>query len=398
MQPTILCITSYEKGADFLRECSALGARVLLLTIEKLRDVEWPRDAIAELYAMPDLFDRRAVINAVSYLARTESITRIVPLDEFDLEMAATLREHLRIPGMGETTMRYFRDKLAMRLRAREGGILVPDFVRVVHHPEVREFLERTPPPWILKPRSSASTIGIRKLFHAEDVWRALDTLGDEQSHNVLERFVAGDVFHIDSIVSERHVVFSEVNQYARPPLDVYHGGGMFCSRTVLRGGDVDLALRDATEHIVRELGLVRGVLHTEFIRGHDDGRFYFLETAARVGGAHIVEMIEAGTGVNLWREWARLEVADARGVPYEAPPKLERYAGIVISLARQEWPDTTAYDDVEIVWRLRRRHHVGLIVASADAERVATLLDAYMLRFYTDFHAALPPSETATA
>src|SRR5688500_19907869 len=49
--------------------------------------------------------------NAVSYLARSEHISRIVPLDEYDMEMAATLREHMRLPGMGETAMRFFRSE-----------------------------------------------------------------------------------------------------------------------------------------------------------------------------------------------------------------------------------------------------------------------------------------------
>lgn len=396
--PTILCLASYEKGTDFLRECRTLGARVLLLTTEALRDADWPREAIDELYAMPDLYDSAAVRNAVSYLSRTERIARIVPLDEFDVEIAAALREHLRVPGMGETTMRHFRDKLAMRMRAQESGILVPDFVPVLHHPELREFLERTPPPWILKPRSQASTIGIRKLSTAEDVWRALDELGDEQANQVLEQFVLGDVYHVETIVTGRAARFSEVHRYARPPLDVYHGGGMFCSRTVNRDSEEARGMRDAAERVVDALGLVRGVLHTEFIRGAADGRFYFLETAARVGGAHIVELVEAATGLNLWREWARLEIADARGEPYEPPHPKQLYAGVLISLARQEWPDTSAYDDAEIVWRLRRRHHVGLIVAAPGEDRVEALLDDYMRRFYHDFHAVLPPSTTATA
>jgi hypothetical protein len=39
-----------------------------------------------------------------------------------------------------------------------------------------------------------------------------------------------------------------------------------------------------------------QGVTHAEFIRGVD-GELYFLEIAARVGGANIAEMIEAATG-----------------------------------------------------------------------------------------------------
>jgi biotin carboxylase len=395
---TILCLTSYEKGADFMRACSDLGCRVLLLTVEKLKDADWPRDIIDEVFLMPDLFDRTAVTNAVSYLARTERIARIIPLDEFDLEVVSLLREHLRIPGMGETTMRYFRDKLAMRMKAQEAGVLVPEFVGVLNHEDVKRFLDSVPAPWMLKPRSQASTIGIRKLFHADDVWRAMDALGDQASHHLLERFVTGDVYHADSIVAERVACFTEANRYARPPLDVYHGGGMFCSRTVDRGSPETAALQAEVQQLVDALGMVRGVLHTEFIRSAEDGRFYFLETAARVGGANIVEMVEAATGINLWREWARVEVADARGVAYSPPEPRTDHAGIVVSLARQEWPDTAGYDDPEIVWRMQRKQHVGLIVASPDAERVGALLDGYMDRIYHDFHAVLPPSDTATA
>ena len=93
---------------------------------------------------------------------------------------------------------------------------------------------------------------------------------------------------------------------------------------------------------------------------------------------------------MNLWEEWARIEVAGGRS-PYQPPSRRDGHAGIVLSLARQEWPDTSAYDDPEIVWRLNRRHHAGLIVASDDAARVDALLESYSQRFYQDFFASQP-------
>ena len=80
----------------------------------------------------------------------------------------------------------------------------------------------------------------------------------------------------------------------------------------------------------------------------------------------------------------------------YEPPPAHQSYAGVVISLARQEHPDTSAYQDPEIVWRLDKPHHVGLLAASDDRERVTSLLDEYSRRFYEDFHATMPPLERA--
>lgn len=393
---TILCMTSYEKGQEFLRQCRREGWRVLLLTVQKLSQADWPRDVIEDVFLMPDLTNRVQVINAVSYLARSQEIDRIVALDEFDIEMAATLREHLRIPGMGETTSRYFRDKLAMRIQAREHGIAVPDFVAVINHNQIRRYTERIPPPWLLKPRSSASAIGIKVITDVDALWRALDELGDEQSYRVLEHFVAGDIYHVDSIVSEREVVFASVSKYGQPPMSVMHDGGIFTTRVLPRQSPDVQALESLNRELARALGFVRGVSHAEFIKGRDDGRFYFLETAARVGGANIAETIEAGTGVNLWAEWAKIETATPER-PYTPPNPRDLYSGIIISLARQEWPDTSAYKDAEIVWRMNRRHHAGLVVASADPNRVQALLDSYVKRFYEDFHTSAPPPERPT-
>ena len=121
---------------------------------------------------------------------------------------------------------------------------------------------------------------------------------------------------------------------------------------------------------VLESFGLLRGVSHTEFIRSHD-GELYFLETSARVGGAYIVDVVEAATGINLWREWARIEIAGEYGT-YTPPLSKGSFAGIVLSLARQEEPDLSAYTDPEIVTRVKKRHHAGLIVSAADEQRVA--------------------------
>ncbi len=136
------------------------------------------------------------------------------------------------------------------------------------------------------------------------------------------------------------------------------------------------------------------GVTHAEFIKSEADGKFYFLEIASRVGGAYIAEVLEAAAGVNLWREWARLEIGTEVGTKATRPRK--DYAGIVLSLARQEYPDTRGYDDPEIVYRVKKKHHVGLIVSSPKLERVTDLLDQYAQRFGDNFIAVVPPLQRA--
>ena len=124
------------------------------------------------------------------------------------------------------------------------------------------------------------------------------------------------------------------------------------------------LGLVAENERVMTALGMVRGASHTEFIKSKADGRIYFLETSARVGGAHIAELVEAATGLNLWAEWAKVEVASGHG-GYRPPVPNQDYAALLISLSRQEHPDTSAYQDPEIVWRLVQDHHAGLILKS---------------------------------
>jgi biotin carboxylase len=330
------------------------------------------------------------LIRGASLIARKESIDRIVPLDDFDLEKAAALREHLRVPGMGETTTHYFRDKLAMRMQAKEAGILVPEFVHVLNHAKVSEYMSNTPSPWLIKPRFEASATGITKLNTPDEFWAAAHRLGDKQSNYLLERYVPGDIYHVDSVVSEREVVFAVASKYGYPPLDVAHRGGVFTTATVRRGSADEIALVELNRAVLSAMGIVRGVSHTEFIRSHADGRFYFLETAARVGGANIAELVEAACGINLWSQWARIEIAHGDG-QYVLPECRTDYAGLIVSLARQEWPDTSAYCDEEIVWRMNKRFHAGLIVMSHDPSRIEKLLDVYTQRFFTDFFATHP-------
>ncbi len=394
---TILCVSSYEKGQEFMRTCKRLGCTVLLLTVEKLRNADWPREAIDEMFFTPGEIPVGELINAVSYTARHRHIDRIVALDEFDMENVAALREHLRLPGMGLTTIRHFRDKLAMRAQAREAGVLVPEFVHVLNYDDLREFMAHVPGPWLLKPRSQASGIGMKKIQAPEELWPWLDQLGDQQSHFLLEQFVPGSVYHVDGVVSERSVVFAEVHGYGSPPLDVSHEGGVFTTRTLPRDAAETQVLKEMHAKLVDGLGLVRGVTHAEFLKAHADNRFYFIEIAARVGGAYISDVVEAATGINLWREWAHLEVGVGKQ-PYQLPQGREEYAGVILSLAKQEQPDTSGYTDPEIIYRVSKYHHAGFVLKSPSAKRIEELLASYSTRFAGDFLAKQPVPDKPTS
>jgi biotin carboxylase len=397
-KPTILCISTYEKGQAFLRELARLHCDTHLLTVHKLRDADWPRDILAGLHTMPEDLTPEQALPHIANLMRHLPIARLVPLDEFDLETAALAREHLRLPGLGQTATRPFRDKLAMREAAARAGVPVPAFSSVANHDALWRFLSTTEGPWLLKPRWSASAIGIHKFTDPNDVWPLLEKLGPAASNHLVERFVPGDIFHVEGITFAGQLLFAAPHQYGQPPFDTMHTGGIFSTRTLDRASPEAAALLSIHAATLRALGMQNGVTHSEFIRSHADGRFYFLETAARVGGAYIADVVEHASGLNPWVEWARIEAALARSEQYQLPDIRSDYAGSLISLARQPWPDTSAYTDPEIVHRLSKHHHAGLILRSPSPTRIESLLTSYTHRFYTDFHASLAAPAKPTA
>ena len=378
-----------------MRACSEAGNRVFLITSRKLAGEAWPHEAIEEIFYMHEDEDNKWNLNdlvkSVAYKMREIRFDRFVALDDFDVEKVAALREQFRIPGMGDTTSRYFRDKLAMRVKARLEGIPVPAFTSLFHDPDIEKYTREVPAPWMIKPRSEASAVGIKKIENSDELWHTLHTLGDERHKYLLEKFAPGQVFHADALTFNGKVVFSRISAYLDTPFDVAHGGGIFRSHTLGFDDEANKALTELNKKVLKGFGMQYSASHTEFIRAQDTGEFFFLETSSRVGGANLAEMVEAASGVNLWAEWSRLETAVARGTTYKAPRDKRHHAGIVVSLSRYENPDTASFTDPELVWRMHKKWHIGLIVKAPETMEVLRLLDNYTRRIQKEFHASAP-------
>jgi biotin carboxylase len=398
---TFLCVSTFFKGNDFMRACKEQGNTVYLLTAKKLEDKPWVRDSIDEFFYVEEnahgSYDMQHVIAGLAHVMRDRPIDRIVALDDFDVEKAALLREHFRIAGMGQTTARYFRDKLAMRTKAAEAGIRVPGFIGLFNDKAINDFIATHPGPWMIKPRSEASATGIKKLHNDHDLWEAIHSLGDRRHEYLVEQFKPGHVYHVDSLTLNGRVIFSWNSQYIAPPFDVAHGGGIFRSATVPFDSAEWHALETMAVDVLKAFGMKHSASHTEVIRCHDDGQYYFLETSSRVGGAHLSNMVEASSGINLWKEWARLETAVARGEDFKLPRVQRDYSGIIISLARQQWPDLSPFNEPEVVWRMEEEYHVGCVVRSKSRERVLELLESYAELIRNDYHASAPAPNKST-
>jgi hypothetical protein len=394
----ILCISRFFKGGDFLKSAKAAGNKVFLLTSKKLDQSPWPWESIDETFYMVEdeqgHWHRDNLIAGLAYKMRNTKFDIFVALDDFDVEHVAHLREFFRTPGMGETTARYFRDKLAMRIKAQSEGIPVPAFTSLFHDEDINKYADSVSPPWLVKPRMQASAAGIKKVHNKQELWDHINYLGGERHQYLLEKFAPGSVYHVDALTNEGKVIFSKTSQYIDTPFEVAHGGGIFRSATLEDGSEDDVALEKLNNDVMKAFGMEHSASHSEFIKCNEDGKYYFLETSSRVGGAHIAEMVEFATGVNLWAEWAKIETAVCRNEKYKLPKVRNDNAGIIVSLSRFDYPDTSSFTDKEIVWRMDKKYHIGMIVQSKDRNRILHLLDLYCQRVKNEFHASLPPKE----
>ena len=395
-EKTIVCISCYYKGYDFMDEMHQLGNKVILITSENFKDKNWPWFAISEVYYMqelePSVWNLDHLIEGFSFLLRTHKIDAVIALDDYDVEKAALVRETFRIPGMGQTTHRYFRDKLAMRQMAKDSGIDAPQFSSIFNDQKVNEFADQNPAPWVLKPRSEASATGIVKIKSKEELWPAIEKLGAERHKFLLESFKPGDVFHVDSLMYNKEILFTSASQYLSPPMEISHEGGVFRTKTLPLYSEEYRALEKANSNILKSFGLVNGVSHTEFIRSKENGKWYFLETSSRVGGAHIPDLVEASTGINLWREWARIENALLKNTKYEIGKSTGFAAGLIVALGKEKVPNYEKFHCDEVEKFLQLDYHIGIVYKSDSKEKIQEKLDEAALIITQEYLNILPP------
>lgn len=394
-QGTFLCLSSYFKGSEFLIGCKEMGNKVYLITSRRLEHEPWPRAYLDDIFFMdevtPNKWDEHHLLNGFAHFIRDHKVDRIIALDDFDVEKAASLREHFRIPGMGQSTARFFRDKLAMRIKAYENGIPVPAFTRLFNNQEINDYMAFHRPPWLIKPRSEASAAGIKKVYNQKEAWNTINDLGDERHNYLMEQFRPGDVFHVDALSLHGDVIFSVCSQYLNTPFEVAHGGGIFQTVTLETNSHEQHLLNEINARTLKAFGMTHSASHAEFIRDHETGEFIFLETSSRVGGAHISDMVEAAAGINIWAEWAKLESCMNSNNPYHLPNHERQHAGLIISLSRFEHPDTSGFSQPEIYWRINKKNHIGFVVKSKDRQRILGLLEEFASRIARDFHASMP-------
>lgn len=249
--------------------------------------------------------------------------------DEYCLELCGHLREVLGIPGACRGDVLPFTDKLEMKQRLRAAGLQVPRFVAF----DVAEY-ERSPGeyvsgvgnllgfPLIAKPARGANNRDVELLTGDSELngWcRRRARTGAFQ----LEEYIAGTLYHCNTIINDARVRTIQVGEYLWPCLD-YAGGRPIGSITLDESDELYRRIQQLNVDVLAVLQPPQPcVTHLEVFRTPDDD-LVFLEVAARAPGALVSEMCERRTGVHLVETALRLQM----GIATEPPARRGLHCG----------------------------------------------------------------------
>ncbi|MFF4960956.1 acetyl-CoA carboxylase biotin carboxylase subunit family protein [Streptomyces sp. NPDC001222] len=300
------------------------GSATLVTGIDQDHTAVWLAenygDAFADIYGFSNYAVNDLVLKSADALVSGGSFTRIVAMTEVDVMRAAILRERHGIPGLLPKDAIYMRDKILMKERAAESGILVPRDRKVSNALEVMDFIDEVGYPVVLKPSCGAGSMHTFVIGSEQELDRVLEggcfsgSPVDMMPELLLEEFIHGEQYHINGFYADGKCHFMNVGRYIGTHLDFLHGRHMAST------------LLDARSALSQEIvAFVRKMLETALPFGPDgmfyveifqrpDGQLVMGEVGARIGGLSVYEESRFGFGVDF--KMAAVRAFCGRGTP----------------------------------------------------------------------------------
>lgn len=316
--------------------------------------------------------DGRTELRVVEQHARTP-FSAIAIGSEYDVIRAARLRERLDIPGQSVPSAIAYRDKARMKELARAHGVPVAEFRRI-ESPLDLEFAAREwGYPLIVKPVDGGGSRGVTMVRDAAE----LDALlaGGCPANAMVERFIAGDMFHVDGVARDGAIAFSVVSRYFNGCL-AFQSGESLGSALLEPSSALFERMNAAVAQVVAALPALPVLgYHCEFFLTPAD-EIVLCEIASRLAYWRMTEAIEAAYGVNLNRVWTRWQC----GLPDEIAPRFTESAGFLLipnqSQGRLlEIPDRIPFDWTTRYYPLRKPGEVVGSSAASSVDNIATMI-----------------------
>ena len=257
------------------------------------------RDGLGHPYANKTVFADFSNKEAMLELAKAEGVTAVCSgCNDFALLSTVYVCEQLGLPGHDSyATSLEIHHKDKYRALAARLGIPTPQ-AKVVHNEqEFEKAIAALTFPIIVKPVDLTGGKGIHRATNVEEARAAYKdaTSRTRQDHIVVEEFIEGTNHGFSAMLVKGKVAFAfaDNEQYF---INKYLVSGANTPSTTL---DTGLAkLRDYSERIARELNLVDGILHIQYIE-KNDGTPIIIEICRRSPGDLYIKFVKYATGID---------------------------------------------------------------------------------------------------
>jgi len=257
------------------------------------------------------LADERAVVStddepALERLARARDVNGVIsPGADWTVGVAARIAERVGLPHpIDAATATLVTSKARQRERLEEAGVPQPRVYRAAVEPEL---------PCVVKPADQQGQRGVSIVRSAEELGAAIATATavSRGGGYVVEEHVDGPEVTVNAVCVDGELVPLAVTDRitAEPP-----AFGVALAHVWPSERDASAAV-EAARAAAAALGVRSGPTYTQIRLGADGPRV--IELAARLGGGHDAELVEAATGVPL--NAIALECALGRSVSVSA-------------------------------------------------------------------------------
>lgn len=290
---------------EFARGLAESGARVYGIGDQHAAGLpELVHRSLSEYVQVSSLWDSRRVIAELSGQLRGQELDRIECLWEPGIMLAAELREHFRVAGLGVEHARLFRDKEAMKSALDKAGIRTPRHVAVDSVADCWAAVEKIGFPLILKPIDGAGSADTYRVESREELRAVLPLLRHVPSISV-EEFVDGEEYTFDTITIDGKIAYYNIAWYRPRPLIARSNEWISPQVIALRDVD-DETLAGGVRmgfDVIEALEFKTGFTHMEWYR-KADGEVVFGEIGGRPPGAHQVDQMKYACDFDVFKAW----------------------------------------------------------------------------------------------
>ena len=257
------------------------------------------RDGLGHPYADKNVFADFSDKEAMLELAKRENVQAVCSgCNDFALLSTVYVCEKLGLPGHDSfATSIQIHHKDKYRALASHLGIPTPRAITVHNEQEFEAAISSLTFPIIVKPVDLTGGKGIHRAANIEEARAAYKdaTSRTREDHVVVEEFVEGSNHGFSAMLVKGKVAFafSDNEQYF---INKYLVSGANTPSSTSATGLTKL--REYSERIARELNLVDGILHIQYIE-RADGTPVIIEICRRPPGDLYIKFVKYATGID---------------------------------------------------------------------------------------------------